>query len=64
MPGYNDNVFLNCPLNSTYKPLFYAMLFIGSALHRGARQFQVEASFGNVTKSLWAICLSWLKSFS
>ena len=24
---YNDNVFINCPFDSTYKPLFDAMVF-------------------------------------
>lgn len=78
---YNDNVFINCPFDSTYKSLFDVMVFtvhdcgfiarcvleeedtsqvridkiysinvseIGSALLPVVRQFQVEASFGNV----------------
>ncbi len=26
-PSYNDNVFINCPFDSDYKPLFDAMIF-------------------------------------
>ena len=26
-PHYNDNVFINCPFDSVYKPLFDAMIF-------------------------------------
>lgn len=26
-PNYNDNVFINCPFDSTYKPLFDAIVF-------------------------------------
>ena len=26
-PSYNDNVFLNCPLDSAYKALFDALVF-------------------------------------
>ena len=27
-PYYNDNVFINCPFDSDYKPLFDAMVFV------------------------------------
>ena len=26
-PNYNDNVFINCPFDAKYKPLFDAMVF-------------------------------------
>ena len=37
---------------------------IGSATHRSVGQFQVAASLGNITKSLWGICPNWLKSIN
>ena len=46
--GYNDNVFINCPFDTPYKPLFWAIIFTIQDCAFTARCAQEEDNAGEV----------------
>lgn len=54
-PGYDDNVFVNCPFDKAYKPLFYAAVFTVFDCGFNARSaleepYSAENRFAKITK--------------
>lgn len=46
--SYRDNVFINCPFDSTYRPLFHAIIFTVHACGFTARCAQEEDNTGDI----------------
>lgn len=58
-PSYNDNVFINCPFDSDYKPLFTAL---SPMEHYGSLDDLSEIPLRKIRQTLhWLICLCFLE---